>query len=58
VPPVAGAVVLTERGCTAAAGAVVAVVGDYPRTAAEGGAAVPRVGCRSCGRLCGLSYKD
>jgi hypothetical protein len=37
------AVVLAERDHTAAA------VGSCPRTVAEGDAAVPRVGCKSCG---------
>jgi hypothetical protein len=40
------AAMLVERGCTATAAAV---VGDCPRTVAEGGAAVPWMGCRSCG---------
>jgi hypothetical protein len=44
LPPAnAAVVVLAERGCAATA------MGDCPRTVAEGGAAVPRVGCRSCG---------
>jgi hypothetical protein len=36
---------LLLRGCTAAAAAA---VGDCPRIVAEGGTAVPWVGCRSC----------
>jgi hypothetical protein len=42
----ATAAVLEECGCTAAV-----AVGDCPRITMEGGAAVPRVGCRSCGTL-------
>jgi hypothetical protein len=45
LPPTVAAAVLVERGCTAAA----TTVGDCPKTVTEGGAAVPRVGFRSCG---------
>jgi hypothetical protein len=51
--PPAAAVVLVERGCTAAVPVerdCTAVATDgCPRTVVEGDAAVPRVGCRSCG---------
>jgi hypothetical protein len=43
VPPATTATVLVEHGCTAAVAA-----GSCPRTVAEGGATVMRVGCRSC----------